>query len=446
MSSYATPRLMLAAASSGTGKTTAMMALLSAAASMGMTVQPFKTGPDFVDPRFHEAATTRRSHNLDGWLMAPSLIGSTLAEASLGADLSLIEGVMGLYDGLEHTDRCSSAEMARLTKTPVVLLVDGRGMARSAAALVKGYLTFDEARPVKAVIFTRVSGQAHADLLERACQSLGVIMAGWLPELKGHELDHRPLGLVRPEEEALKELIVRLGEGAQKNIRWELLLHLAHSAPSLEASSQPLWKLNRPVTIARACDDAFDADYGAALAELERCGVQWRLFSPLKEAVPPADGLWLRGGGTLRLLPEVAKNAAFLTSLAHAANRGLPIWAEGLGAACLACSALCEEGEHLLSGVLNWRVSAAERKTAFGYVVLRGENFGQVPAHEFRYWSFDDRAEPCNIEALKERSTGLKRWPAGLIRGSLVALAAHCHPFGTVEALQQWLHCVAKQS
>lgn len=435
-----TGRLLIAAPFSGTGKTTAVMALLAALARRGVTAQPFKSGPDFIDPRLHELAMSRRSHNLDIWLLGADAVRALVARSCQDADLGIIEGAMGLYDGLGSTDRLSAAQLARETETPVVLLVPSRGISRSAAALVKGFVSFWNPPVVRGIIFTRTGGPSHAELLKKACSDYGVPALGYLPELPDCRLKDGQLGLVCPDASASRALIGRLAEAAQECIDWPALLSVAQTARPLAEAGPAFRPSPVPLRIGLARDEAFDADYPAALTELERAGVSWVPFSPMNDARLPDDlnGLWIRGGGTFDPISKVSANRSLAADLSSRVRAGLPLWAEGLGAACLAENARTDGRLLPLWGVLPGTVYRTDRRAGFGYVTLEMDG-RTVPAHEYRYWEWEE--PQANVWAVKA-SNG-SRWPGGFVREGLVALFGHTHPLGASLMVEDFLRTCA---
>lgn len=176
------PRIVIAGTHSGCGKTTVASGLMQALTDRGLKVQPFKVGPDFIDPTHHTAICGRQSRNLDPFMMGEEGVLATFSRASRGADLAVIEGVMGLYDGLEGTDQCSTAHVSKILEAPVLLVVDVKGMARSANALVKGYVRFDPATPISGIIYNRVGSPNHRRMIEA---SVEVRALGWVPKGRG---------------------------------------------------------------------------------------------------------------------------------------------------------------------------------------------------------------------------------------------------------------------
>src|SRR5574337_294948 len=235
------PRLVIAGTSSGVGKTTATLAILAALRERGRRVQPFKVGPDFIDPSHHRSATGRPSRNLDGWMLGADLNRSIFARVAADADISVIEGMMGLFDGSSPVnDIGSTAELAKQLNAPVLLVVDGSAMARSAAAMVAGYARFDPALHVAGVLFNRVANGGHYRLLKAAVeQATDVVPVGYLPPDQTLTIADRHLGLVLAMEQGDAQLYQRLAKAAVETLDLDRIEALAHSSDSFSAPAAP---------------------------------------------------------------------------------------------------------------------------------------------------------------------------------------------------------------
>ena len=327
------PRLVIAGTSSGVGKTTATLAILTALRERGRRVQPFKVGPDFIDPSHHRAATGRPSRNLDGWMLGADLNHSIFVRAAADADLSIIEGMMGLFDGSSPVnDIGSTAELAKQLSAPVLLVVDGSAMARSAAAMVTGYAHFDAALRIAGVLFNRVGSEAHYQLLKAAVeQETAVIPVGYLRPDVSMAIPDRHLGLVTAMEQEDSQLYDRLGKAALETVDLDRIEALAHSCGSLpDAVSQTVKKNHgRTVRVGVAEDRAFCFYYPDNLEVLEAAGAEVVKFSPLHDQVlPDVEMLYLGGGYPELHGAALAKNAAMLAAVKRFAERGGVIYAE----------------------------------------------------------------------------------------------------------------------
>src|SRR5437868_5715422 len=235
------PRLVIAGTHSGVGKTTVTLALLAALKQKGLKVQAFKAGPDFIDPGHHTMLTGRPSRNLDGWMLGEALNRSIFARASNDADVSIIEGMMGLFDGSSPVNEIgSTAELAKQLSAPVLLVIDASAMARSAAAMVSGYAGFDPRVHVAGVLFNRVGSEGHYQLLKQAVEAeTDITVVGYLKPDPSFALSDRHLGLVTALEHDSTELYDRLGRGAAEAVDLDRLEALARSAEALPPISVP---------------------------------------------------------------------------------------------------------------------------------------------------------------------------------------------------------------
>lgn len=273
------PRLLFAAPMSGSGKTTITAGLIAALRRRGLRIAPFKCGPDYIDPGYHALAAGRPCHNLDSWLIPPDQIAGVLARRSAEADLAVIEGVMGLFDGYAGDDDTgSSAHIARLTATPVIIVLDARAMARTAAALIAGLRDFDRRLQIGGVILNRVGSPRHAALIRDAVeQTVGVPVLGYVPRHDALTLPERHLGLVPVAEPGRwQEWLAEVAARVEQTIDLDRLLAVAHTAPPLLAPAPPMlapMSAARPV-IAIARDEAFNFIYPDNLDLLQAAGAE----------------------------------------------------------------------------------------------------------------------------------------------------------------------------
>ena len=303
--------LVVAGTHSGVGKTSVTLGLVAALRRRGLTVQPFKVGPDFIDPLHHAHAAGRPSHNLDGWMLDPSANRAVFARAVADADVAVVEGVMGLFDGSEGgSERGSTAEMAKLLDLPVVLVVDASAVARSAAAIVHGFTTFDPELRVAGAIANNVGGAVHAAMIRDAVPLLGA-----LPHVTDLVVPERHLGLHRPHE-ARSGYVGRLADLVEEHIDVDALL--AATAAERPTAPPPVARREPRARIGVARDEAFCFYYADNLELLEQAGAELVEFSPLRDPLPARlDGLYLGGG-----YPEL--HAAELPPTARRATRSAP--------------------------------------------------------------------------------------------------------------------------
>ncbi len=327
------PRLVVSGTHSGVGKTTVTLAILAALKSRGRRVQAFKVGPDFIDPGHHSVVTGRPSRNLDGWMLGEAVNRDIFTRAAADADISIIEGMMGLFDGSSPVnDIGSTAELAKQLDAPVLLVIDGSAMARSAAAMVSGYAKFDPALRVAGVLFNRVSSEGHYKLLKEAVEhETDVMVVGYLRPDQVLTISDRHLGLVTAMEQETGELYGRLAKAAEETIDLNRIEAVAGSCQELPTASAHLTKrkLGHTVRIGIAEDPAFCFYYSDNLELLEDEGAELVKFSPMNDRVlPDVDMLYL-GGGYPELYGEVlACNVTMRTAIRQFAEQGGTIYAE----------------------------------------------------------------------------------------------------------------------
>ncbi|MHB8174877.1 MAG: cobyrinate a,c-diamide synthase, partial [Nitrospirota bacterium] len=298
------PRLTISAPHRSSGKSTVTIGLSAALSARGLKVQPFKKGPDFIDPMWHEAATGRPSYNLDFYMMGPEKIKSSFQRRAKGADISIIEGNMGLYDGMDIEGTDSTAGLARLLKSPVLLVIDCYGMNRGIAPLVNGFLSFEPDTKISGVILNKVKGSRHEKKLREAVERFcGVPVLGALPHQEEMGVRMRHLGLVPlREEEELLPVVSEMRKVITDNIDLEKIIDIASSAdPLMEVKREDVVIPEPVVRIGVAMDKAFTFYYPENLEALRAAGAELIPFSPLEdEGLPDVDALYIGGG-----FPEV---------------------------------------------------------------------------------------------------------------------------------------------
>ncbi len=392
------PRLLLCAPASGGGKTTLTCALLQALVNRGVNPVAFKCGPDYIDPMFHSEIIGAKSRNLDLFFLGADTTRYLLEENSRGSGLALIEGVMGYYDGIGLSAEASAWDLARTTRTPAVLVLDGRGRALTAAAVVRGMKDFRPDSGIAGVVLNRVSPMLYPRLREAIERETGVKVYGFLPNRPDCALESRHLGLVTAAEVAgLREKLSALAAQSEESVDIDGLLALAASAPDLE--DKPM-ALPEPVEgrprIAVARDKAFCFYYADGLALLERLGAELVEFSPLADGGLPEGtcGLYLGGGYPELYAGALADNRPMREEVRAAVLGGLPTVAECGGFLYLNQTLADGEGrEWPMAGVFPGRAANTGKLGRFGYITLTAQTDGllgpagtKIPAHEFHYW------------------------------------------------------------
>lgn len=399
-SQFAIPRILIAGTHSGAGKTSITMGLLRALKKRGKRVQAFKVGPDYIDPGWHAMASGMPAHNIDSWMSPPEVVKDIFYRNGAAADIAVIEGVMGLYDGSEPEGlQGSTAEIALMLQAPVILVADGRGIGSSILAMIAGYRDFEPSVDISGVIVNR-GGDYHRRVLAPIIESrLGLAMMGSLPQCGGIELPERHLGLLPVQEKAAsEELIEALAELVEQYIDLDRLEKLASSAPPWPGSQPEASPRNAEVVIAVARDEAFSFHYQDNLDYLNENGAELRFFSPLRdEKLPPAHGLILGGGFPEMFLSELAANRAMISALRKAILNGLPVWAECGGYMYLGEAILDFEGRRWPGlGILPGVSRMGRRLAGMGYrrataltdspMARRGDT---LIGHEFHYASME---------------------------------------------------------
>jgi cobyrinic acid a,c-diamide synthase len=432
------PRLLVAGVASGVGKTTVVVALARALRVKGLRVAPFKCGPDYLDPTYHARAAGAPSHNLDGWMMGREAVLSTFARASQGADIALIEGVMGLYDGAApDVEDGSAAQIAKWLAAPTIAVVDASGMARTIAALGLGLARFDPELRLAGLFANRVGSRGHLDLLRTAC-ARSVPVLGGLPEEPALSFPERHLGLVAADEAAApQERLDRWGALFAEWCSPEALLAIARTAPLLEVlpPDSPSSR-ERRCRIALARDAAFHFYYEDNLRRFEALGAELVPFSPIADAeLPPeVDGVYLGGGYPELHAEALSANASLRLSLRAFAERGGPVYAECGGLMYLARAIRTLDGRaHEMVGLVPG-VAAMERKLqALGYVEVEttartplGEPGLRFRGHQFRYSTLEG-AQADGLAYRVRRRRGGSTAPEGYGGGNVLASYVHAH-------------------
>jgi cobyrinic acid a,c-diamide synthase len=392
---------MVAGVASGVGKTTVTLGLLEAFRRRGLAVQGFKVGPDFIDPGFHEVVTGRGSYNLDGWMCGRDHVLATVARHAADVDLAIVEGVMGCFDGLDATgDEASTAQVAKWLGAPVVLVIDVQAQARSAAAVVLGFETFDPELNLAAVIANRVGGDAHArGIREAIAARCRARVVGALAYEQLVTLTERHLGLVTAGEGGLtEEKRTRLADLVERSVDLDMLLELAAPVEVLTEGAATGMPLAPRARIGVAHDAAFCFYYRDNLALLRAAGAELVYWSPLTDStLPVVDGLYLGGGYPELHASALGANKALRNTVRTFADEGRPIYAECGGLMYLAEALEDLDGTiHPMVGLLPATVRMRPRRLSLSYteVTLQADSSlgpsGTVArGHEFHFSSLD---------------------------------------------------------
>ena len=420
------PRIVIAGTHSGCGKTTVATGLMGALTARGLKVQPFKVGPDFIDPTHHTAICGRSSRNLDPYMMGKDEVMRTFTSASEGADIAVIEGVMGLHDGIDGTGISSTADCAKILSSPIILVCDVKGMSRSVHALIMGYTGFDPAVTCSGVIYNRGGSERHRSMirLEETIPSFG-----WIPRNDSLTVGSRHLGLAMAGE----------GEGMEKTsavieecCEIEGIIKAASAAPPLPMRREEGSSESGKVRIGVAMDQAFCFYYAENLTRLRRAGADLIFFSPMTNHLPDVDCLYL-GGGYPELYAKALEESPCRQEIQKAAEGGLPIYGECGGLIYLSRSLSTDEGRYSLAGVVPADAEMKSRFQALGYIdgevshtsssFTKGLSFR---GHEFHYSTVYPDTDTRYAFTLK-RGKGIMDQQDGIIAGETIAGYSHLY-------------------
>jgi cobyrinic acid a,c-diamide synthase len=445
------PRIVVAGTHSGVGKTSVTLGLLVALRALGLAVAPFKVGPDFIDPAFLTRGAGRPARNLDGWLLPDAELTRTLHHGAEGADMAVVEGMMGLYDGRSATsEEGSTAAVAKLIVAPVLLVVDVSAAARSAAATVLGFQRFDPALRLAGVVANGVGSAGHLRLVRDAiAQATGLPVLGSLPRDEGVALPERHLGLVLPGElPGHNAALGRLGALVAERFDLDAIRALAGSAPPLPRPAPPAASaVASRVRVAVAQDEAFAFYYPENLEILAGLGAEVVPFSPLRDAALPSGtcGVYLGGGYPELHATSLAANRPLRDALRTADAAGMPIYAECGGLMYLTHGLREADGScHAWVGLVPGWTTMARTKPRVGYVAgmlascsALGTTGEPLRGHVFHRSALDPPLPPESGAFDLTEPVAARE---GFARGNLVASYVHLH-FGAVPGMAaHWLN------
>lgn len=410
-------RFMIAAPKSGSGKTMITCALLQLLKDSGKNVLSYKCGPDYIDPMFHKKVLGVPSKNLDTFFTDEKTTVQLFLDERADGDFAVLEGVMGLYDGLGGIyEQGSSYHLANVTQTPIILVVDAKGMGKSVLALIAGFLQYDTQHLIKGVLLNRMS-KGYYDIIKPLIEKeLSVKVVGYFPEQKDIGLSSRHLGLVMPDELAdIKEQLDELAGRLKKTIDLDMLLDIAAEAEEITKTTNTeqmqIQNQNNKINIAVAMDEAFCFYYEDNLRLLEKCGAKLQYFSPLHDTKLPdnCDALLLGGGYPELYAKELSENLSMRNSIKTAFKTGLPTVAECGGFMYLHTYIhnICEEDADAqnyvfgMTGALDSECHFKGKLVRFGYIELAEKHSNFLPpnekikAHEFHYYDSTDNGADC---------------------------------------------------
>ncbi len=420
-----------------------MVGLAHALRTRGLTVAVFKCGPDYLDPTYHRRVAGRVCHNLDGWMMGRQAVLDTFERGSRGADIALIEGVMGLFDGASPTgEEGSTAEIAKWLGAPVVLVVDVSGMARTIAAVAHGFASFDRNLAVAGLVCNRVGSRGHLSLLQQTVCAAPIF--GGFPKAPNETFPTRHLGLHAANEGVSNDLLSGWGQRAEDWFDIDMMLRSATDAvagastvtPALASEAREDLSKRPTCRIGLAWDDAFSFYYEDNLARLESLGVELVRFSPLSDReLPDVDGLYLGGGYPEVFARRLSENRSMRASIEMFAASGGPVYAECGGLMYLTRMIVDFSGSRFpMVGLIPAEAILSEKRRALGYVEvetqadsLLGPAGIRFRGHEYRYSSLSEiDGDRMNLYRIKKRRGGTVTWE-GYQVDNVVATYVHAH-------------------
>lgn len=450
------PRILLAAGASGSGKTLITCGLLQALVNRKMKVASFKCGPDYIDPMFHSRVIGTKSRNLDTFFTDFGTTRYLLGQNAADCEIAVMEGVMGYYDGVGGiSTKASAYDLADTTDTPVVLIVNSRGMSISLAAYIKGFMEYKANSHIKGVIFNQMSPMLYPRMKKLVEEQLKVEVLGYVPKVEDCVIESRHLGLVLPEEIAdLKERLKKLAGVLEETLEIDRILALARNAPDLDVPESLSAKdaafdfqLTHPLRIGVAKDEAFCFFYEDNFRLLQQMGAELVYFSPIHDAhLPPKlDGLLLYGGYPELNGEALERNESMKAEIAQAVRDGMPCMAE-----CGGFMYLHEQMEDMdgisrkTCGVIPGRCYRTPKLTRFGYITLTAgqpvlgmdaAETGEIPAHEFHY--FD--SENCGSDFHAAKPLSKRGWECIHSQKTLMAGYPHLYYYGNPKVPKAFL-------
>lgn len=435
------PRIVIAGTHSGAGKTTLTLGIISALRKRGLKIQAFKAGPDYIDPAYHSEAAGKVCVNLDSWLLSKDAVIELFRRRAVDADFSVIEGVMGLYDGLKDTELGSTAHLAKILNCPVILILDTRSLSRSAAAIALGFKEFDRKINIAGIVLNNIASVSHYNYIKAAIErEARISVLGCLPRNPALKLSERHLGLVPVEEKRpCSGFYKKLSKLVEDHIDLTRILEIGRKAKPLPCPGEMIFKRGPQksrVTIAVAKDEAFNFYYKDNLEILNHLGADIATFSPLRDRELPkgVDGLYIGGGFPEIFASELSKNKSLRRSICQKAEYGLPIYAECGGLMYLVESLMdFKKRRFSMVGIFKCSVKMGDRLRRMGYVNVEvikdnilGKQGDRNRAHVF-HWSRLTNIPKDASFAYKIIKDKENVFYDGLMRRSVLASYAHLH-------------------
>ena len=447
------PRILFAAPASGTGKTTITCGFLAALKKRQKNIVSFKCGPDYIDPLFHSHILEVPCYNIDTFLTSEKCALQLFCQNAFEKQIAVLEGVMGYYDGLAGiSTKASTYDIAKLTKTPVIFVIQPKGMSLSVVALLKGFLEYQKDSNIKGILLNGVSEMLYKKYKEIIEKGLGIKVYGYLPKKQEFSLQSRHLGLVMPSEiEHLQQKMNDLAECMEKTVNIDDILSLAENTEELyfDMLNDTIEKQKCHIAIAK--DNAFCFYYQDNIQYLKQKGCHITFFSPLNDKMLPQniDGLILGGGYPELYTQALSQNTSMIKSIQCEVKKGLPVFAECGGFLYLHETLQSAEGkEYAMLGIIKAKAYKQEKLKQFGYITLyaqkdtflckKGE---QINAHEFHYWQSTQQGNAF----IAKKPLSEKSWQCIHCDDNIFAGFAHIHFYANTNFADNWIKkCVER--
>ncbi|RDY25797.1 cobyrinate a,c-diamide synthase [Romboutsia weinsteinii] len=447
-------KVLIAGTSSGVGKTTISLGIMQALTKRNMKVQPYKVGPDYIDPSYHTFITGRDSRNLDSYMLDDEKVKYIVNKSSSDADISVIEGVMGLYDGLGiDLDNCTSSHTSKVLKAPVILVINGKAMAASSAAMVLGYKELDKDVNIKGVIVNNVRTKGHYEIIKSAIERYcGVEVLGYFPPNNEFSLESRHLGLVPSVEiDSLKNKFNNLADEIEKYINIDRIIEISETEEVSSEFDLKEFIQNKKVenkSIAVAYDKAFNFYYKENIDLLEELGLEVKYFSPLEDKrVPNSDYIYIGGGFPEIFGQEIESNITMRESILEAHKNNIPIYAECGGLMYLGQKLTDQNNnDYSMVGIFRGSSNMTSSLKRFGYCygeakedTILSKKGEIIKGHEFHHSIFETD-EPCAYTMTKQRDKKvIDTWDGGYSKGNTLATYLHTHFYNNLNCIENFL-------
>ncbi len=428
------PRIVIAGASSGVGKTSITCSIIHALQKQGYSVQPFKVGPDYIDPIYLSNISKHETYNLDAWLMGESqLLNSFISNSK--SNISIIEGVMGYYDGFGgDSNYASTHHVAALTQSPVILILDASKTSRSIAATALGFLKFHRTPRISGIILNKVGSKKHELLCRNALSKIKIPIIGVIPKNNLLDIQSRHLGLISTsDKKTLTSQIQKISNTILEYLDIKQIIKILKDTTDLSKKSKPVHKKTK-TTIAVALDTSFNFYYQDNLEALRREGANLKFFSPVKDKkIPKCDGLYIGGGFPEVLANSLEKNQIMKKSIKKLSEYNLPIYAECGGLMYLTKSILSENKKYKMIGLFDAETKMTKKMRlnyTKGKIIAKNpisDKLHALQGHEFHYSQLDSIASDSKFAYNLEIGEGITKHQDGLIQGNTLASYGHLY-------------------